>query len=269
MAARIVFLVFVGLPLVFFLSRTIRQYASKKYSQQQGMVAGKLITYTGLFIIAFSLLNEMGFKLTHLLAAAGVVGIAIGFASQTSIANIISGLFLIAEESFVVGDVISVGGTQGKVLSVDILSVKIVTFDNRLVRIPNENIIKSELTNNTRFPVRRVDLNISVAYKENISKVREILFKVAHDNPLCLQNPEPVFLFREFGDSSINLLFAAWTLKSDFAELKNQLQEQVKVRFEEEGIEIPFPHVSIYKGAVSEPFPVELVENATPAKPGA
>jgi small-conductance mechanosensitive channel len=153
--------------------------------------------------------------LTHLLAAAGVVGIAIGFASQTSIANIISGLFLIAEESFVVGDV------------------------------------------------------ISVAYKENISKVREILFKVAHDNPLCLQNPEPVFLFREFGDSSINLLFAAWTLKSDFAELKNQLQEQVKVRFEEEGIEIPFPHVSIYKGAVSEPFPVELVENATPAKPGA
>src|SRR5690606_3033117 len=128
----------------------------------------------------------LGFSLSVLLGAAGVLSVALGFASQTSASNLISGLFLIGEQPFQLGDTIKVGNTTGEVLSIDLLSVKLRTFDNLYVRIPNESLIKSEMTNLTRFPIRRFDLLIGVAYKENISQVRQIMQNVADNNPLCM-----------------------------------------------------------------------------------
>lgn len=262
---RFGFLIIVGFPGVYFLSKWSRGYITKRYSAQRGMVAGKLVYYVGIFIIVFSIFNELGFQLTPLLGAAGVVGLAVGFASQTSVANIISGLFLIAEQPFVVDDIIKVGETTGQVLSIDILSVKLRTFDNRFVRIPNETIVKSEVINITYFPIRRLDLNIGVAYKENIGRVREALLAVARQNPLCLQEPEPVVIFSGFGNSAIELLFTVWAARSDWLKLKNSIQEEIKLRFDQEGIEIPFPHLSLYSGSVTQPFPVQIVDTAANA----
>src|SRR5699024_2454555 len=118
-----------------------------------------------------------GISLAPLLGAAGIAGVALGFASQTSVSNIISGLFLIAESPFKVDDIITVKSTTGVVLSIDILLVKLRTFDNQYVRIPNETLIKTEVTNITRFPIRRLNTTISVAYKEDIGQVREILME--------------------------------------------------------------------------------------------
>ena len=151
-AIRFAFLVFLGIPLIILASKSVTKYTTKKYSAQQGMIFGKVVLYLGIFMIIFSILNELGFKLTHLLGAAGILGIALGFASQTSVSNIISGLFLIAEQPFEVNDVITVGGTTGVVLSIDTLSIKMRTFDNKFIRIPNETIIKSEVTTITKFP---------------------------------------------------------------------------------------------------------------------
>ena len=257
---RFVVLLAIGLPLVFLLSKWVRRYSLKKFTSQQAMIFEKLILYTGVVIILISILNELGFKLSHLLGAAGIVGIAVGFASQTSVSNIISGLFLIAEKPFEIDDVITVGGTTGVVLSVDILSIKLRTFDNRFVRIPNETLIKSEVTNITRFPIRRVDINLGVAYKENIERVREILLDVARKNPLCLNEPEPIIIFSGFGNSSIDLFFGVWAAKQDWLSVKNTIMEKIKKRFDEEGIEIPFPHVSLYAGSATHPFPVKIVE---------
>jgi small-conductance mechanosensitive channel len=244
---RFVFLIAVGIPGVYFLSKWTRGYITKRYTAQRGMIAGKFVLYVGIFIIVFSIFNELGFQLTPLLGAAGVVGLAVGFASQTSVSNIISGLFLIAEQPFVVGDIIKVGDTTGQVLSIDMLSVKLRTFDNRFVRIPNETIVKSEVINVTHFPIRRLDLNIGVAYKENIGRVREALLEVARKNPLCLQEPEPVVIFSGFGSSSIDLLFAVWAAKSDWLKLKNSIQEEIKARFDQENIEIPPPSFAILR----------------------
>ncbi len=262
---RLATLVLIGFPTVLLLSRWVRNYSTGRFSKQQSMVSAKVVLYGGIVIVVVSILNELGFKISHLLAAAGVVGIAIGFAAQTSFSNIISGLFLITEQSFVIGDIIMVGGTKGEVLSIDTLAIKLRTFDNKLVRIPNEVILKNDLTNLTRFPVRRVDLNLSVAYKEDIERVREILIDVTHKNPLCLQEPAPVFIFEGFGSSSIDLFLGVWAATPDFLKLKNSIQMEIKKRFEEEGIEIPFPHLSLYKGTVSEPFPVVVTK--TPAEP--
>jgi len=258
---RLAILLFIGLPALYLLSKWIRKYVSKKLSAQQGMIFSKLVLYLGVFIIVFSILNEFGFKLTHLIGAAGIITLAIGFASQTSVSNIISGLFLIAEKPFEVNDVITVGSTTGVVLSIDILSIKLRTFDNRYVRIPNETLIKSEVTNITRFPIRRVDLNVGVAYKEDIGKVRSILLDIAMKHPLVLNEPEPLVIFSGFGNSSIDFLFGVWAVKADWLAVKNNIAEEVKKRFDEEGIEIPFPHLSLYSGSVTDPIPIRIEGN--------
>jgi len=258
---RSVLLLAVGMPAAWLVSRWIRSYATRLYNAQKGLVAGKLVFYPLALVIVVSVLRELGFSLAPLLGAAGILGIALGFASQTSVSNIISGFFLLAEEPFRVGDVITVGDVTGSVLTIDMLSVKIRTFDNKMVRIPNESLVKSQVTTVTRFPIRRVDVPVGVAYREDIGRVRRILLEVAEANPLVLMEPEPLVLFQGYGSSSIDFLFAVWAKRESWLAVKNQITEDVKVRFDEEGVEIPFPHVSVYAGSVTEPFQVRILKD--------
>jgi small-conductance mechanosensitive channel len=237
---------------------------------QRIMVLRRITFYgiAGLFVA--SALMELGFDLGVLLGAAGILTVALGFASQTSASNVISGLFLLGERPFAVGDVIRVNGTTGEVLSVDLLSVKLRTFDNLFVRIPNETMIKSEVTNLRRFPIRRVDLMVGVAYKEDLRKVRDVLMEVADRNPVCLEEPTPIIIFQGYGDSSINHQFSVWAATDNFLELRNSIPLDIKEAFDEHGIEIPFPHRTLYTGAETEPFPVEVIGTAEgPAPPAA
>jgi small-conductance mechanosensitive channel len=236
----------------------VKRFGRKRLSQQGSMLLRKAIYYAGGTIILVTVLQTLGLKLTALLGAAGIVGIALGFASQTSVSNLISGLFLISEKPFTVGDVIKVGDTAGIILSIDLLSVKIRTFDNRYIRIPNEKILNSELTNITRFPIRRLDIHLGVAYKEEVKRVREVLMDIAAKNPFCLDEPEPILIFTDFGDSALEFLFGVWFAKTDYLLLKNSIMDDIKERFDAEGIEIPFPHRTIYAGSATGPMPVRL-----------
>ncbi|RMF59392.1 MAG: mechanosensitive ion channel family protein [Calditrichaeota bacterium] len=256
---KVVILILIGGALLLLTSKALRKHFSKRFSAQLGLIVSKTVLYTGMSILLISVLRELGFKLTTLLGAAGIVGIAVGFASQTSVSNIISGLFLITDKAFEINDVISVGHTTGVVLSIDLLSVKLRTFDNRFVRIPNETLIKSELTNMTRFPIRRVDIPVGVAYKENIGKVRDILLEIAKQEPLCLNEPEPMVVMTGFGSYSVDLLLLVWAVKTDWLKVKNTITETIKKRFDEEGVEIPFPHLSVYTGLATKPFPIDTV----------
>lgn len=260
---KIVVLAILGGGFTIWLSKFTRKSLSKKYSGQYGLIIGKIILYTGLSFILVFILRQTGFKLSTLLGAAGIVGIAIGFASQTSVSNIISGLFIIAEKHFEVNDVITVGNITGVVLSIDMLSIKLRTFDNKYVRIPNETLIKSEVTNITRFPIRRVDIAVGIAYKEDIGRVRNMLIDIAREEPLCLNEPEPIVIINGFGSSSIDLLLLAWVVKSDWLKVKNALMEKIKNSFQNEGIEIPYPHVSIYAGSDTSAFPVNIIGKDT------
>ena len=257
-ALKIAIIIAIGFPLLMLFRGWARGFFSKRYATHYGMLAQKIVFYVGLVILVATVLGEMGISLAPLLGAAGILGVALGFASQTSVSNIISGFFLIAEQPFKVDDIITVGTTSGFVLSIDMLSVKIRTFDNRFVRIPNEMIIKSEVINNTKFPIRRFNCSVSVAYKEDIAKVREILMDVAMKNEFCLVEPKPLIIFDAFGASSIDLLLLVWAPKDDYINLKNTINEEVKARFDAEGIEIPFPHLSIYTGSATDAMPVQL-----------
>jgi small-conductance mechanosensitive channel len=258
---RIILLIAVGFPLLLFVSSLAGRAAKKRFTAQTSMLIRKAIFYFGSILIIMTVLYQMEFKLTAILGAAGIAGIAIGFASQTSISNIISGLFLISEKPFAVGDLIQIGDTKGIVLSIDLLSVKLRTFDNQYIRIPNETLIKNQVTNVTRFPIRRLDIKLGVAYKEDLSKVREVLLDIAEKNPYCLDEPEPIVRLVNFGDSALELLFAVWCVKTDYLELSAKIMQEIKERFDAEGIEIPFPHRTLYAGAATEPFPVRVVSD--------
>ena len=244
-------------------SKSVGKTLKKHITAHQQILFQRAVFYPLMVFFLITSLNEMGFDISVILGAAGILSVAIGFASQTSASNLISGLFLLGERPFGVGDVIRVGSTTGEVLSIDLLSAKLRTFDNLYVRIPNETMIKSEVTTLTRFPIRRLDLQIGVAYKENIEKVRDVLMAVANKNHLSLEDPRPLFIFQGFGDSSLNIQFSVWAKRENFLELKNTLQYEIKLAFDEHLIEIPFPHVTLYTGSVTEPFPIRIVsENA-------
>jgi small-conductance mechanosensitive channel len=257
---RALILLIIGFIIAKLFSRISLNFTSKLFTQHTSKLVQRGVYYLIFMLFICSALLELGFNLNILLGAASVLTVAVGFASQTSASNFISGLFLMAERSFEIGDLIKVGDTVGEVLSIDLLSVKVRTFDNLFVRLPNESLIKSELTTLTKFPIRRLDMKIGVAYKENIAKVKSVLEKVAFDNPLCLEEPKPLYIFKGFDDSSLSMQFSVWAKKENYIELKNSIYEEVKVAFDEENIEIPFPHLSIYTGSVTEPFPIKLTK---------
>ncbi len=236
----------VGLLILRFLSALLNRMTRKYLSQQYGMLLRKAIQYTGAVIVLFIILSVLGVKITALLGAAGIVGIAVGFAAQTSMSNLISGLFLISEKPFQIGDAIKVGDKSGVILSIDLLSVKIQTFDNQYIRFPNSLLITNELTNITRFPIRRLDIKFTVPYRTDVSRLRRVLLAAAEATPNCLDEPEPIIVFNEFGESGMQFLFGVWFHKNDFLAVKNSLMQRIKENFDAEGIAFALPARSHY-----------------------
>src|SRR5690554_8088283 len=154
----------------------------------------RVFFYLVFLLFAVAALREAGFSLDVVLGAAGILTVAIGFASQTSASNIISGLFLVMEKPFEIGDVIEVDATIGEVVAIDLLSVKLRTPDNLYVRIPNETLIKTRVINRSKFPIRRIDLAIGIAYAEDVERVSNLLLQLAEQNPECLEEPIPFVL---------------------------------------------------------------------------
>ena len=137
--------------------------------------------------------------------------------------------------------------------------MKLRTFDNLLVRIPNETIIKTEVTNLTHFPIRRFDLQVGVAYHVDLERTSEVLRAVAEENELCLVDPEPLIILKGFGDSSLDIQFSVWATRENWLAMRNSMIVGVKRAFDEAGIEIPFPHRTLYAGSVTAPLPVRVV----------
>lgn len=232
----------------------------KPLSEHSRLIIRNILLYMGSTILVITVLRQIGLDVSTLLGAAGIIGVAVGFASQTSVSNVISGIFLLSERPFEVGDVIQVGDKTGIVSSIDLMSIKIRTFDNLFIRIPNQMVLNTEVTNITRFPIRRMDISFQVAYKEDLERVRKVLLEIIESNPYALREPEPLWILQGFGESGINLLLGVWFQKQDFLNLKNSLLKEIKERFEQEQIEIPFPHRTLYAGSATDPLPIRIVQ---------
>jgi len=258
------FLLLLGVVLGSLAARTAGRLVESRISRHHQVMMRRLVFYLVFLVFAMAALREAGFSLQVVLGAAGILTVALGFASQTSASNIISGLFLVMEKPFEIGDVIEADATIGEVVAIDLLSVKLRTPDNLYVRIPNETLIKTRVINRSRFPIRRIDLMIGIAYAEDVERVKELLLSLAEANAVCLEEPKPFVLVTGFGASSVDLQFSFWVVKEEFLEGRGTMMIAVKKALDEAGIEIPFPHTSVYAGSHSAPFRIQLVDSEHP-----
>ena len=221
---------------------------SKRFSPHQAMLVRRLIFYSLFLLFAITALQQLGFQMTLLLGAAGVFTVALSFASQTAASNFVSGVFLLFERPFKIGDTIEVKNYRGIVDAIDLLSTKIRTADNTLVRIPNEVIMKSEVINQSFYKTTRTNILIRVTYKSDIEKVRTVLLNLATTCKDVLQDPPAQVIINNIEDYMVELKFMVWTNTSKSSAVKNQLYDLISQRFEKEGIEISQGQTIVQQG---------------------
>lgn len=242
----IIYALVIALTGIVLASVASRRLRLKFLQPQQALITRKLVSISLLGISLAWAISTLGLNIGVVLGAAGVLTVALGFAAQTSVSNLISGAFLMAERPFSIDDTIKVGEVTGVVLSIDSLSVKLRTFDNLLVRIPNETMLKANITNFSHFPIRRYDMQIGVGHDSDIDQVQRVLEQVAQRNPLCLTEPAPILIFLAYGDSALQLQFSVWAARENFLDMRTSMHRDVKRALDEHGIVIPYPQRTVH-----------------------
>ncbi len=253
-----IILCFIGFLIARLVSNTFIRTIGSRLNAHQRLLWRRGIFYFIFLLFIMTSLREAGFKLSVFLGAAGILTVALGFASQTSATNLISGLFLIGEGSFEVGDTIQItlirGQTiEGQVISIDLLSVKLLTLDNVYIRLPNEQLIRTPVMNLSKYPIRRIPITLAINFHEDIIKVRQVLLDVAAKYPLVMDDPKATVTVTAFRESSIELLFSVWCRQENALKVRDEMQERVRNGFVENQIEIPVPKM----GLIDRPIPLE------------
>jgi small-conductance mechanosensitive channel len=227
--------------------RYTKRFVEKRATRATVSLVEKILHYCFLLVAVMYVFKLFGININAVLGAAGIAGVAVGFASQTSVSNIISGFFLLSEKTVKIGDFIDIGGMAGTVDSINLLSVKLKTPDNQMLRVPNETIIKSALTNYSVYQERRFSLKVQVSYDTDLAFALETLKSVpAECGDIILATPEPSVIVGSFDDSGITLTLNAWFLRENLFAAKNALFVTTKKLFDARGISIPFPQLDVH-----------------------
>ncbi|MFB6200331.1 MAG: mechanosensitive ion channel family protein [Candidatus Nanohaloarchaea archaeon] len=198
------------------------------------------LTYTVTFV---AVLGVLGVPFTALGTVIGLIGLGVSFALKDMIANFISGVLILINKPFKVGDQIAVGGDQGTVKDIRVRATDVKTYDGRKVIVPNSKLYNDTVVNNTAYDLRRFEVMVGVGYDDDVEGSVEIAKGVLDDVEGVEADPEPEVLVDSLGDSSVNLKLRGWTKpsKANMVKVTSQVTQKVKERFDEEGIDIPYP----------------------------
>lgn len=201
-----------------------------------------------IYIFAFlSIAEQLKINVTSLIAGVGVMGLAISFAAQDTVGNLISGVVLIIDKPFKTGDWILLGNLHAVVTEIGLRTTIVTSFDNETVVIPNKQIVQERIINFTIQPKIRVKVSFGVAYKEDIEKVRELLLPIAKSDDRILKHPEPIVIVSSLGASSIDMQLRFWIENSiDQFPMMWEYTEKCKKALDKAGIQIPFPHLQLF-----------------------
>ncbi|WP_048147886.1 mechanosensitive ion channel family protein [Palaeococcus ferrophilus] len=180
------------------------------------------------------------------LGLSAVIGLVLGFGMQDTLTNLAAGVWIAALRPFDKGEVISVSGQTGMVEAVGVMSTSLITPDNVLIMIPNRLVWGSPIINYTRMPVRRVDVDIGVAYGTDLDRAVKIAMDVMKNHPLVLDDPAPSVAITALADSSINLQLRPWAKTPDYWTVKGEITKAIYDAYNREGIEIPFPQMDVH-----------------------
>lgn len=234
------------------LARLVRQIITRAVTHKKArfstLVQQFFINAGGNLVVVFGILfalAQVGLDLTPVLTGLGVAGIVVGFALQDTLSNFASGMMILIYRPFDVGDFVEAGGVSGKVGKMSLVNTTIRTFDNQVFMVPNAKIWGETIKNITSERIRRVDMVFGVAYGDDIAKVETILEEIVISHPKILKNPEHIIRLQLLNESSVDFIVRPWVKTDDYWDVYWDITREVKVRFDREGITIPFPQREI------------------------
>ena len=207
---------------------------------------GSIIKTVLLLFVVIASLDQLGVNTTSLIALIGAAGLAIGLALQGSLQNLASGVMLIVFRPFTGGDFVEAGGTMGVVEEIGIFTTKMRTGDNKEVIVPNGQIFGGIITNYSKRDTRRVDMVFGIGYGDDIRKAKEVITGIIEADERILKDPAPLIAVGELADSSVNFNVRPWVKSGDYWPVYFDLNEKIKMAFDDNGISIPFPQMDVH-----------------------
>lgn len=224
----------------------LRKTLTDKIKLSQLDILLKGVNYVILIITALIIVPFFNISLSGLLVAGGFASIVIGIASQSVLGNLISGVFLILERPISIGDNINIGNVSGNVTDINIFSTIVKTYDGVYVRIPNENVFTSEITNYVAHEARRFEYVIGIPYDDDANEAIRIIREVVWSHPFALKDPSPSIYVDELADSSVNIKVRIWAPATEWWDVRTDLLWKIKVELSKNGIEMPFPQQVVW-----------------------
>lgn len=204
-----------------------------------------LLYWTLFAVVTLAALGQLGIQTASFLAILGAAGLAIGLALQGSLSNFAAGVLIIILRPFGVGDWVEIAGEAGKVQSIRIFTTELRTGDNKCVVIPNSRVLESNIINHSSTGTRRIDLVFGIGYDDDLKKAKAIIESVFSEHKKVLSDPAPSVFLTELGASSVDLAARPWVETADYWSVRAELIEEIKLRFDEAGITIPYPHTTL------------------------
>ena len=236
----------------------LRRSLKDRVSKDVGEPILKLLYYSSLIVVFVSTLPLIGLDPSGLLLAGGVAGIVLGFASQNIVGNLVAGCFLMFERPIKIGDQVEINGIAGYVTDIRIISTLIRTYDGLLVRLPNQQVFTTNITNIVGHPVRRFQYTIGIRYSDDANAAIWIIKDLIDKEPFALLSPPPSVFVNDLGDSSVKIVVRIWAPVSEWFGLKTRLLWTIKCTLQENGIEIPFPQRVLHIKTDSKKQPPEI-----------
>ncbi|MGM0689694.1 MAG: mechanosensitive ion channel family protein [Bacillota bacterium] len=243
---------FVALVMSKMLTAQLRKALMDRMEKESLELMTKIIFYGIMVVAIIWIMPNIGIEPSGLLVAGGIVGLAVGFASQSIIGNLISGIFLMGERPVKLGDLVEISGNLGFVEDIQIISTSIRTLEGNFVRIPNETVFTSNITNYTSNPVRRFEYTVGISYADDAEKAMQVIKDLVREHPLVLINPAPQIYVDSLGDSSVDIIVRIWSPSTEWFGVKMEMLWKIKKAIEAAGIEIPFPQRVIWQGTGRE-----------------
>ncbi len=243
------FIIFIARKIANFAKMLVMRAMSSSHVQVSRLLERMIVSTISNVIFLFGILialSQLGISLGPLLAGLGIAGFVIGFALQDTLSNFASGMMILLYRPFDVGDLIEAGGVLGKVNQMSLVNTTILTIDNQTVVVPNNMIWQGIIKNVTGQTKRRVDLLFGVSYSDDIPKVEKVLKDIIDTHDKILKDPAAEIRLHELGDSSVNFIVRPWVNTDDYWDVYWDLMRTVKIRFDEEGISIPFPQRDVH-----------------------
>ena len=206
----------------------------------------KLVWYVIMAFVLVAVLSQFGVQTTSVIAVLGAAGLAIGLALQGTLANVASGVMLLFLRPFNIGDYVDAGGIAGTVVEIGLFNTEIKTRKGLCLIVPNKIIWESPITNFSRNPTRRFDITVGISYGDDVNGATDLLMGLLTGDERILDDPEPLAVVEELGDSAVIINLRAWTRAEDFWAAVWDLKKAIKVEFEVAGYSIPFPQRDIH-----------------------